>query len=374
MRALHLPGIPSGQAPPFAFPDRPPAASDLTYTATGYPSPHAGPTTSSENTYLIRVLLTGLTRGELTWQEILEPHRFHPHGSAIPGHDVVGIVQEVDPCTTSQTKSSPKFLHGDKIWALLDFDRDGAAAEYAIATESELSLAPKNPTLNVIPDSQWDDQLTTLPLSGLTAYQALFTHGRLPFPMFNTSPSSPPRRVLILGAAGSVGLPALQLAKASSFAVIATASSSSASLITPLLDLPNGDVLLDYTLPSFTSIASSFHSQSIPPVDLVLDCIGASTLTSLLLTTSPPLSTIISPGGKVITIAAPIKAYGPTISSQISSNCAASDVDVDFFIVRPNGAELDVLGRWTEEGKLKGHVHGGKVFGLEEGPRSHGSY
>ena len=365
MRALHLPGLPSGQTPPFSFPSKPPSPADLVYTKAGFPQPQPSPTESSGPTYLIRVLFTALTRGELTWEEILLPSRFHPHGSAIPGHDVVGTIEKVYPATTSSASSKPKFSAGDKIWALLDFDRDGATAEYTIAKESELSLAPTNPTPQSTTNDDWDEQLATLPLSGLTAYQGLFTHGKLPLP---TSFPTPPhkKRVLILGAAGSVGLPALQLTKASEFTVVATASAASAPLLTSLLS-HKSDTLIDYTSPTYTSVAASFHDLNLPPVDLILDCIGGSTLSSLILTTSPPLTSILRPGGKVITIAAPIKAYGPDMASEITTNCTNAGVEVEFFVVKPNGRELGQLGQWVREGRLKGYVHGDKVFELEEG-------
>lgn len=361
MRALHLPGVPSGQKPPFSFPDKPPSPSDLTYTATNYPDPDP-PASPSEYAYLIRVLLTAFTRGELTWDEILAPARFSPFGGAIPGHDVVGVIDRIIPAPNSQAE--PRFEQGDKVWALLDFDRDGAAATFTTAKESELGLTPRPPVSKNISDEDWDEELATLPLSALTGYQTLFTHGRLPLP--TTTSATPNKRVLILGAAGSVGLPTTQLAKSAGFTVVATASASSADAISPFLT-NSTDVLIDYTAPDYSSLANSFHTRGLAPVDLVVDCIGGEMLSSLLLTTNPPLSSIINPGSRVVTIVAPIKVYGPELSAQINANCTAASVEVDFFVVKPSGAELGVLGEWVREGKLRGHVHGGKLFALEEG-------
>ncbi|EXJ55122.1 hypothetical protein A1O7_08047 [Cladophialophora yegresii CBS 114405] len=344
MRAIHLPSVPSGQVPPFNFPDNPASPSDLRYTAAGYPEPVC-PSSASEHMYLVRVLLTALTRGELTWQEILDPSRFQPHGGAIPGHDVVGVIEKVFP--SSKSSAEAKFSRGDQIWALLDFDRDGAAAEYTLAKETELSLVPKKTHAN-----------------GLTGYQALFTYGGLPLPTASTA--APSKRVLILGAAGTVGLPTLQLAKAANMTVIATASAASSDLIASLLD-PSTDTLLDYTSPGYVSVASSFRALNLPPVDLVVDCIGGETLSSLLLTTTPPLSPIIHPSGSVITVAAPLEVHGGSTSAQITKNCASAGVAAGFFVVKPSGEQLDTLGGWVRKGKLTGYVQGEKAFRLGDG-------
>ncbi|OQV05581.1 hypothetical protein CLAIMM_10299 [Cladophialophora immunda] len=368
MRALHLPGVPSGDEIPFHFPSKPPSALDLEYTSADYPDPDARTTdfsASLQHFYLIRVLFTALTRGEITWQEILEPARFHSCGGAIPGHDVVGVVDKV--FTSPKAESGPEFSPGDRVWALLDFDRDGAAATYTLACEKELSLAPSDPVSSTnIADKTWEEQLATLPLSALTAYQALYTHGRLPLLSAESSPPSVAshKRVLILGSAGSVGLPTLQLAKASGFSVVATCSSASAALVTSLVDITT-DVLIDYTSEGYTSLPSAFDSRNLPPVDLVVDCIGGDTLSTLLLTSTPALNTIINPGARVVTIVAPVKVYGEETAEAIRRNCAGAGVEVEFFIVRPSGEELDFLARWVTAGKLKGYVQ--EVFELHQG-------
>ncbi|OAP65019.1 hypothetical protein AYL99_00991 [Fonsecaea erecta] len=368
MRAIHLPGVLSGQEPPFRFPSILPSPTDVEYTAANYPEPRVHqPTdfsTPKQHVYLIRVLLTALTRGELTWQEILEPARFHPYGGAIPGHDVVGVVDKV--LTAFEVGSAPKFSPGDRVWALLDFGRDGAAATYTLAYEKELSLVPCNPDSSAIAPHIWEEQLATLPLSALTAFQALYTHGRLPLPSPQSFPllTASSKRILILGAAGSVGLPTLQLAKASGSPVIATCSSASAPLITSLVDNIT-DTVVDYTAEAYTSVPSSFAAQNLPPVDLIVDCIGGDTLSTLLLTTTPALNTIINPGGRVMTIVAPIKVYGEETAKAIQRNCTNARVEVEFFIVKPSGEELDVLARWVMAGKLKGYVQ--EVFELDRG-------
>jgi len=368
MRALHLPGVPADGAPPFRFPDKPPSPSDLVYTASDFPDPQPSPSVTSP-TYLIRVLATALTRGELTWSEILDPSRFHPHGSAIPGHDVVGIVEKVFP-GTSDTNNPPRFSTGDKVWGLLDFDRDGAAATYTIALEDELSLVPAGPSPATgipEPQAQGDSLLATIPLSGLTAYQALFTHGKLPVSsLFSTpasSSSSNPPHVVVTGASGSVGVPTIQLAKAAGFHVTAVCSGSSRAFVGNTL---RADDIIDYTDPQFKSIPDSFTSPSSGPqpripVDLVIDCIGGSILKPIL--ASP--SSVVQRGGGIVTIVAPIKVIAGEQDPQIQESLQTADVTADFFIVKPSGRELDELGKLLEADRLQPHVD--EVFDLEDG-------
>jgi NADPH:quinone reductase-like Zn-dependent oxidoreductase len=351
MQALHLPGVPAGEDPPFKFPDRLPSPKDLKLADDcALPEPSSK---VSERVYLIRVLLTAFTRGELTWQEILEPSRFHA-GGAIPGHDVVGIVEKIYSCSSAQEQ--PKFKVGDKIWALISFDRDGAAAQCTLAHEPEMSLAPTRSASTTLSNHAWDEQLATLPLSALTAHQALFTHGEF----YRTADGKP--RILILGAAGSVGLPTVQIAKAAGYSVIAHYSSASMNIMTPYIS--DDDEIIDYKSADYVSITNSFASRSIRPVDFVIDCVGGTTLTDLL--QAPTLDNVINSGSKVITIAAPLKAYGPEIATEVEENCARTGIDVKFFIVKPSGAELDMIGKIVNEGKLNGHVHGAKVWKLAD--------
>src|SRR5690349_16555667 len=119
---------------------------------------------------LVRVRAAAITRGELEWPVDRRP--------AIPSYELSGVVVD----------------SGDEVYALTPFDRDGVAAEYAaVATEV---LAPKPLRLSHV-------EAAALPMGGLTAWQALFVHGRL----------ARGERVLITGASGGVGHIAVQLAQ-----------------------------------------------------------------------------------------------------------------------------------------------------------------
>ena len=139
---------------------------------------------------LVRVHAAAITRGELEWPIGRLP--------AIPCYELSGVVEEVGPGVSGVAP-------GDEVFALTPFDRDGVAAGYA-AVPAEL-LVPRPRALS-------HGESAAIPLPALTAWQGLFDHGRL----------GAGERVLIHGAAGSVGGYAVQLARAAGAHVIGTAS------------------------------------------------------------------------------------------------------------------------------------------------------
>ncbi|MER6511322.1 NADP-dependent oxidoreductase [Nonomuraea sp. NPDC001636] len=151
-----------------------------------------------------------------------------------PGIDVAGIVDalgdDVDDVAV-----------GDRVVGLLPMTEPGAAAEYVLAPAEILTGAPKNIPLA---DS------AALPLVGLTAWQALFDHGKL----------TAGQRVLINGAGGAVGGYAVQLAKEVRAHVIATASPRSAERV----KAAGADEMIDHTVTDVTAAVTE-------PVDLVLN-------------------------------------------------------------------------------------------------------
>jgi NADPH:quinone reductase-like Zn-dependent oxidoreductase len=95
---------------------------------------------------LVRVHAAAITRGELEWPVDRLP--------AIPSYELSGVLVD----------------SGDEVFALTPFDRDGVAAEYALVPARV--LAPKPARLSHL-------EAAALPMGGLTAWQALFVHGRL---------------------------------------------------------------------------------------------------------------------------------------------------------------------------------------------------
>src|SRR5690349_8218267 len=119
---------------------------------------------------LVRVHAAAITRDELEWPLDRLP--------ATVSYEVSGVVADT----------------GEEVYALTPFDRDGVAAEYAVVPAAV--LAPKPARLSHV-------EAAALPMGGLSAWQGLFTHGKL----------RPGERVLVTGPAGGVGGIAVQLAR-----------------------------------------------------------------------------------------------------------------------------------------------------------------
>ena len=156
----------------------------------------------------------------------------------ILGTDVSGVIEEIGPNVTG-------FSPGDPVYTRAGVYRDGAYAEYVLATASDVVAKPK---------SLSHTQSAALPHVTLTAWQALFELAKL----------SKGQTVLIHGAAGGVGHMAVQLAKSRGAYVIGTASMN----FNHLKSL-GVDQAINYTTSQF--------ENSVHDVDVVLDTIGGDT-------------------------------------------------------------------------------------------------
>src|SRR5947208_11732583 len=151
----------------------------IVYEDAPLPAPAAGEA-------LLRVYAAGITPTELTWSETYRTPDARERLPTIPGHDVSGVVEAVGPGVSDV---SP----GDAVYGLIDFPRDGSAAEYVAVRAAD--LAPKPLSLDHV-------HTAAVPLSALTAWQALFVHAGV----------AGGDRVLIHGAAGGFGTYAVQFA------------------------------------------------------------------------------------------------------------------------------------------------------------------
>ncbi|MDQ0577864.1 NADP-dependent oxidoreductase [Streptomyces rishiriensis] len=174
-----------------------------------------------------------------------------------PGIDVAGTVDALG-------EGVDGIAVGDVVVGFLPMNGNGAAAEYVLAPAEVLTPAPKNIPLA---------DAAALPIVGLTAYQALFDHGKL----------TAGQRVLINGAGGAVGGYAVQLAKNAGAHVIATAGPHSGEAVSSA----GADEVIDH---STTSVAAAVTE----PVDLALNLapVDPSELAALV--------TLVRPGGVLV--------------------------------------------------------------------------
>ncbi len=123
----------------------------------------------------------------------------------ILGWDAVGIVTGIGNGVTL-------FKPGDRVFYVGDFKRPGSNSEYQLVDERIVAKAPQNLT---------DAQAAAMPLTALTAWEALFEKLHIDFEDRTTNHD---QTILIINGAGGVGSIATQLAHLAGLHVIATAS------------------------------------------------------------------------------------------------------------------------------------------------------
>ncbi|WP_224756484.1 NADP-dependent oxidoreductase [Streptomyces sp. col6] len=173
------------------------------------------------------------------------------------GWDVAGTVTEVG-------AGAEGFAVGDRVIGRLD--GGGAAAEYVRAPASMLTAAPKSIPLT---------HAAALPVAGLTAWQAVFEHGKV----------ATGQRVLVNGAGGGVGGFVTQLARYAGAEVIATAGPRSTEAV-----LQQGaDHVIDYTARPVSTALDS-------PVDVLLNLVPVSSQDAV------ALVPLVRQGGRIVSI------------------------------------------------------------------------
>jgi NADPH:quinone reductase-like Zn-dependent oxidoreductase len=214
---------------------------------------------------LVEVRAASFTPTELAWPSTWSDRLGRDRTPVVPGHEVSGVVAALGFGTAGLSV-------GDEVYGVTDWYRDGAAAEY-VAVEAR-NLAPK-------PNSIDHLHAAAVPLAGLTAFQALFDHGRL----------RAGQRVLVQGAAGGVGTFAVQLAHAAGAEVVATGRAADRALLASL----GADRVVDVDRQRLEEAAGQ--------VDLVLDLVGGD-----LAGRSWPL---VRPGGALVTVVGGTPAGAP---------------------------------------------------------------
>jgi NADPH:quinone reductase-like Zn-dependent oxidoreductase len=158
----------------------------------------ATPKPSQPGELLIRMKASTVIRDSLTWPELYADPPAHM------GDDFAGIVTEVHP-------NEREFKPGDEVYGMASAHHGSTWAEYAVVTTEEATLKPQN--------LSWAEA-AALPLSALTADQALFVHAGLDVD------TKQPKRLLVTGAAGGVGMFVVAFGAAAWHHVVAATSSN----------------------------------------------------------------------------------------------------------------------------------------------------
>jgi NADPH:quinone reductase-like Zn-dependent oxidoreductase len=249
---------------------------------------------------LVQVHAAAITPTELTWSATYETRTGAARLPTIPSHEMSGVVTALGVGVT-------EVAVGDPVYGLTDFWRDGAAAEYVAVRAGDLAGKPR--TVDHV-------HAAAIPLSALTAWQALFERGGL----------DAGQRILVHGAAGGVGTYAVQLAHWRGARVIGTASAGNTAYLRSL----GCDEVIDYTATRFEDVVHD--------VDLVLDTVGGDTLERSW--------AVVRAGGALVSIA----------GTPSPETAAARHVRGLTFIVEPSRAQLVEIARLVDAGALRAIV------------------
>ena len=255
---------------------------------------------------LVKVAACGITHDELDWP-IWTCRAGHQRATIIPGQEVSGVVAALGYGTAG-------FAVGDEVFGLTDQLRDGAAAEYVAVEARNVALKPRTAD---------HAHAAAVPRAGLTAWQALFDHGKL----------AKGQTVIIHGAGGAVGSTAVQLARWAGAQVIGTGRSRARPLATEM------------GAHRFIALGADRLEDAAGQADLVLDTIGGEVLTRS--------ATLLRPGGTLVTI----KAAAQLLADR-------DDIKTVLFVQESSRTQLAELARLVDEGHLRPQV--GAVYPLAQ--------
>ncbi|QDK47081.1 NADP-dependent oxidoreductase [Bdellovibrio sp. ZAP7] len=239
--------------------------------------------------------------------------------SFILGHDLAGVVRQVGSKVT-------KFKVGDEVFSRVRDYHQGTFAESIAVREDDLALKPKNISMN---------EAASVPLVGLTAWQALVEIGQL----------RPGQKVFIQAGSGGVGSIAIQLAKHLGAYVATTTSSKNFEFVKSL----GADEVIDYKTQEFDKILSNY--------DLVLHSQDSQNLEKSV--------RIIRSGGKLVSISGPpdsrfakklgfpLTAVVWFLSRKVRKATALKNIQYSFLFMRADGHQLGKLAELIEGGIIK---------------------
>jgi NADPH:quinone reductase-like Zn-dependent oxidoreductase len=278
------------------------------------PEPHEDEVLVEVHAAGVNLLDAKIRSGEF---KLILPYRL----PLILGHDVAGVVVKVGTRVR-------QFKVGDEVYARADDLRIGTFAEFVAVKEASLALKPRGLTM---------EEAASIPLVGLTAWQALVEKASL----------HKGQKVFIQAGSGGVGTFAIQLAKHLGATVATTTSTTNVALVKSL----GADVVIDYKTQDFEDVLRDY--------DVVLNSQDGKTLEKSL--------RILERGGQLISISGPpdpqfgrqiaapgfVRPVMRLLSSGVRRKARQLGVGYSFLFMRASGSQLREITRLIDGGAIR---------------------
>jgi NADPH:quinone reductase-like Zn-dependent oxidoreductase len=248
------------------------------------------------NDVIVQIHASGFVPTEMAWPSTWTDRGDRDRRPSIPGHELAGVVTALGYGTTGLSV-------GQRVFGLADWYRDGTLAEYVAIEARNLAPLPGDVDFTVG---------ASLPISGLTAWQGLFQHGRL----------QAGQRVLAHGAAGAVGTMVTQLAREAGAYVIGTGRAA------------DRQKALDFGSQEFVDLDND-TLEDVGGVDLVFDVIGGDI--------GKRSAGLVRAGGILVSVVGPPEAR--------PDNGRAVD-----FVVESDRAQLNEIVQRVRDGRLRTNI------------------
>ncbi|HEV7132674.1 MAG TPA: NADP-dependent oxidoreductase [Gaiellaceae bacterium] len=256
------------------------------------------------NDVVVRIHASGFVPTELAWPSTWADRLGRDRAPSIPGHELAGVV-------TALGYGTAGLSVGQRVLGLTDWYRDGTLAEYAAVEARNLAPLPGDVDFTVG---------ASLPISGLTAWQGLFQHGRL----------QAGQTVLAHGAAGAVGSMVTQLAREAGAYVVGTGRAA------------DREAALGFGAQEFVDLEHD-ALEDVGGVDLVFDVIGGDI--------GKRSAALVRAGGTVVSVVGPAEAR------------PADGLAIDFVVESDRGQLREVVQR-VRDGRLRTNI--GSVATLDD--------
>jgi NADPH:quinone reductase-like Zn-dependent oxidoreductase len=256
------------------------------------------------NDVVVEVHASGFVNTEMDWPSTWADRLGRERTPTIPGHELAGIVTALGYGTTGLSL-------GQRVFGLTDWYRDGTLAEYVAVEARNLAPLPGDVDFTVG---------ASLPISGLTAWQGLFDHGRL----------RAGQRVIAHGAAGAVGSMVTQLAREFGAYVIGTGRAA------------DRQAAIELGANAFVDLDNE-ALEDVGEVDLVFDLIGGEI--------GKRSARLVRAGGAVVSVVGPVEVR-PVDGAAID------------FVVESDRAQLGEIVQRVRDGRLRTNI--GAVASLDD--------